>query len=178
MREQNYMETARTILRNLETGDAEDFYTLNLDPEVIKYTGNIPFDSLEAATDFLANYNPYQKYGVGRMAVIEKATSKFIGWCGLKYSPEMQEYDIGFRFFRQYWNQGFATETAQKCLEQGFRELHIRQIVGRAMQENTASIQVLKKLSMTRKGTFDFDGQEGVMYSLTKTDYEKRILQE
>ena len=43
----------------------------------------------------------------------------FLGWCGLKYSPDPGEYDIGFRLFRDYWNRGYATEAATACPEIG-----------------------------------------------------------
>lgn len=161
------LETERTIMRKLKIEDAEDFYGLNLDEAVLKYTGDKPFENLQAATDFLANYDQYEKYGVGRLAVIDKSTSKFIGWCGLKYSNQKNEYDIGFRFFRNYWNKGYATETAKKCLEFGFEELKIQKIVGRAMKANVGSIKVLEKIGMNFKETFDFDGQEGLIYETT-----------
>lgn len=163
----NIIETERTILRNLKTDDAYNFYNLNLDIEVLKYTEDIPFESIEKAFNFLANYDQNEKYAVGRMAVIEKKTNEFIGWCGLKYNPEKDEYDIGFRFFRKYWNQGYATETAYKCIEYGFQNLNIKKIVGRAMLDNKASIKVLEKLGMQFEKEFDFDGNVGVVYSIT-----------
>ena len=163
-----FIETERTILRNLIIEDAQDFYDLNLDNEVLKFTGDKPFENVQAAKDFLTNYDQYKKYNVGRLAVIEKTTLKFIGWCGLKYSLEKNEYDIGFRFYRQYWNNGYATETATKCLEFGFKDLGLQRIVGRVMKENTASIKVLEKIGMTLKETFDFDGHNGIIYELLK----------
>lgn len=151
--------------------DARDAYELNLDPEVLKYTGDEPFESVDAARVFLENYDQHAKYQVGRLAVIEKRTEKFIGWCGLKYHPESDEYDIGFRFKRSSWGLGLATETAQRCLAHGFQTLEIPVVMGRAMYANTASINVLDKLGMTFAGEFDFDGQSGVVYSISKADF-------
>ncbi len=168
MREFRNLETDRTILRKLTKEDAEDFYKLNLDEEVLKYTGDKPFDNLQASIDFLTSYDQYEKYGVGRLAVIEKTSLKFIGWCGLKYSPNINEYDIGFRFDRRYWNMGYATETSKKCINFGLSELGIEKIVGRAMKENIGSIKVLQKIGMTFKKNFDFLGREGVIYELIK----------
>lgn len=168
MKARVYLETERTIMRVLTVRDASDFYNLNLDLEVLKYTGDVPFETLELAKTFLSSYDQYEKYGVGRLAVIEKATSKFIGWCGLKYNPNEDIYDLGFRFFKQYWNQGFASETAKKCLDYGFNDLKLNRIVGRAMKENIASIKVLEKIGMNFKENFDFDGFEGVIYELRK----------
>ncbi len=160
------LETERTIMRNLTTDDAEDFYALNLDKEVIKYTGDEAFESVQEAKDFLLNYDQYERYGVGRLAVINKVSLRFIGWCGLKYSPEKDEYDIGFRFFREYWNKGYATETAKRCLEFGLNDLSLSRIVGRAMKANIASFKVLEKIGMIYKEDFDFEGKEGVVYEL------------
>ncbi len=160
------LETERTIMRIFTSSDAAYFYDLNLDPEVIKYTGDKPFKNQQEARTFLINYDQYEKYGVGRLAVIDKASSRFIGWCGLKYSPEKDEYDIGFRFFREYWNKGYATETAKRCLEFGLNDLSLSRIVGRAMKANIASIKVLEKTGMIYKEDFDFEGNEGVIYEL------------
>ena len=163
-----YIETERTIMRKLTKEDAIDFYTLNLDEEVLKFTGDKPFENIQTAVDFLTNYDQYEKYGVGRLAVIDKATLKFIGWCGLKYSQDKNEYDIGFRFYRNYWNKGYATETAKKYLDFGFSKLKIEKIVGRAMKENIGSIKVLEKIGMIFKENFDFEGQQGVIYELIR----------
>lgn len=75
-------------MRNLTIDDAEDFYNLNLDKEALRFTGDKPFLDLQAAKDFLKHYNQYSKFNVGRLAVINKSSSKFMGWCGLVSSPE------------------------------------------------------------------------------------------
>ena len=168
MKAVEYIETERTIMRKLTKEDAIDFYTLNLDVEVLKFTGDKPFKNIQTAVDFLTNYDQYEKYGVGRLAVIDKTTLKFIGWCGLKYSQDKNQYDIGFRFYRNYWNKGYATETAKKCLDFGFSKLKIEKIVGRVMKENIGSIKVLEKIGMTFKENFDFDGQQGVIYEIIR----------
>jgi ribosomal-protein-alanine N-acetyltransferase len=157
------IETERTIMRKLTKEDAENFYNLNLDEEVLKFTGDKPFENLQTAIDFLTNYDQYEKYGVGRLAVIDKETLKFIGWCGLKYNQDKNEYDIGFRFYKNYWNKGYATETAKKCLDFGFGKLKIEKIVGRA-------IKVLEKIGMIFKENFDFEGSEGLIYELIKKE--------
>ena len=170
MKEHDNIETERTIMRKLTREDANDFYSLNLDEEVLKFTGDKPFEDLQTAIDFLTNYDQYEKYGVGRFAVIDKESSKFLGWCGLKFSEDKNEYDIGFRFYKKYWNKGLATETAKKWLDFGFSELKMEKIIGRAMKENIGSIKVLEKIGMTFKEYFDFEGQQGVVYELSKKE--------
>jgi ribosomal-protein-alanine N-acetyltransferase len=132
------LETEITYSRNLTPKDADNFFNLNLDQEVLIYTGDKPFQTVEETKTFLEQYDQYEKYGVERLAVIEKRTNEFIGWCGLKFSPDLDEYDIGFRFHRQNWNKVLATETAKKCLEFGFDNLDLKEIVERAMKKNKA----------------------------------------
>ncbi|MEX1384553.1 GNAT family N-acetyltransferase, partial [Lutibacter sp.] len=103
--------TERLYLRELNVTDYNYFYNLNLDIDVLKYTGDKPFKNLQGAKKFLKNYNHYKKYGCGRWAVIDKNNDVFLGWCGIKFTQSLNEYDIGFRFFKKYWGKGFATES-------------------------------------------------------------------
>jgi RimJ/RimL family protein N-acetyltransferase len=40
------------------------------------------------------------------------------------------------------------------------------EIIGSAMKENISSIKVLEKIGLTYFKTFDFDGQEGLIYKV------------
>lgn len=162
------LETERTYLRELTIADAASFYRINLDKEVLQYTGDVAFESINHAKKFLENYDQYATYGVGRWAVIHKDTEEFLGWCGLKFTPKSNEYDIGFRFFKKYWNQGYATETAKACIEYGLHTLQLNTIVGRAMKANIASVKVLQKIGLSYERDFDFDGNLGVVYTPKK----------
>ena len=158
------IETERLYLRELNVKDAVSFYNLNLDEDVLKFTGDKPFKSIKSSKKFLENYDQYSKYGIGRWAVINKNNQEFLGWCGLKFTEKNKEYDIGFRFFKKHWNKGYATESAQSCIDYGLNKLKLKEIIGRAMKENQASIQVLKKIGLKYYRDFDFEGNAGVIY--------------
>ena len=144
------LETERLILRELNSGDALDFFKLNNDPLVIKYTGDVAFKDEYEAKEFLDNYpkSNYVKYSCGRWGVILKENNEWLGWCGLKYLPAGNEYDIGYRFYRKNWNKGYATESARACLQYGFKKMKLDRIVGHAMKGNLASIRVFEKIDM------------------------------
>lgn len=162
------LQTDRLLLREFLISDAESLYMLNDDYDVIKYTGDVPFLNVNEAKLFLKNYNPYKTFGFGRWAVIDKSNNEFLGWCGLKFSPELQETDIGFRFFKKNWNKGYATEAANACIHFGFDNLNLKKIVGRAMESNTASIKVLEKIGMQYVDVIDFKKHRGVLYQIQK----------
>ncbi len=140
-------ETPRLLLREFDVSDARALYELNSDPEVMRYTGDKPFSSIAEAETFVQDYDAYKKQGFGRWAVISKASGQLIGWCGLKRN-EKDLVDIGFRFFRDQWGKGYATEAAKATLDYGFEVLGLEQIIGRAARENAASLRVLEKLGM------------------------------
>lgn len=160
------LQTDRLLLRELNVNDSKSFYELNQNQNVIKYTGDTSFENITEAENFLRNYNDYEMNGFGRWAVIEKSSGEFLGWCGLKYVKEIDETDIGFRFFEKYWNRGFATESAMTCLKYGFEKLNLKTVVGRAMAENTASIKVLEKIGMKYEKEFDFVKHKGLIYRI------------
>ena len=141
------IETTRLLMRPFQVEDATGMFLLNNDPEVIKYTGDPPFDSIDHARDFIINYRNHEQHGYGRMSVLLKSTNEYIGWCGLSFNESTKETDIGFRILQNHWNKGYATEAADACLNYGF-QLGLDKIIGRAVKENAASIQVLKKVGM------------------------------
>ncbi|MBP6514648.1 MAG: GNAT family N-acetyltransferase [Steroidobacteraceae bacterium] len=163
--------TARLELRRFTTAEAQDFFDLNADPEVMRYTGEEPFASLAAARRFLADYDPYSRTGLGRWSLYLLATGEYIGWCGLKYLAHVDEVDVGYRLMRRAWGQGYATEAARFAMDFGFDERRLDVIVARAMHANGASIGVMKKLGMTWEKDFVESGLELCQYRVTRERY-------
>jgi RimJ/RimL family protein N-acetyltransferase len=143
------IETDRLLLRKFKEGDAPLLYELNLDPEVIRYTHD-PMTDVEHAGKVLDDVilPQYVLYDHGRWAVHLRSNLEFIGWCGLKYLRETNEVDIGYRFMKKFWDNGYATEAALACIEYGFNKLDLHRIVGRALPGNLSSIKVLEKRGM------------------------------
>ncbi len=143
------IHTERLILRKFTEKDAQLIFDLNKDADVIKYTMD-PISDIELAKKVLVEVilPQYALYNHGRWAVHLKSDLSFIGWCGLKARPERNEIDLGYRFVKNAWGNGYATEAAFASLNYGFKELNLSRIIGRAMPENIASIKVLEKCGM------------------------------
>jgi len=73
-----FLETERTVLRPFIIKDSISLFNLNHDPEVLKYTGDVPFPSLEEANNFIKQYINTQAPGLGRWAVSHKTTDQFL----------------------------------------------------------------------------------------------------
>jgi RimJ/RimL family protein N-acetyltransferase len=147
------IETERLLLREFTENDAQLLYQLNLDPDVIRYTLD-PILDVEHARRILRDIiiPQYRLYNHGRWAAHLKLDGEFIGWCGLKFLEELNEVDLGYRFMKKYWGQGYATEAAHATLDYGFQVLKLKRIVGRALPGNIASMKVLEKCGMKYVG--------------------------
>lgn len=152
-------QTPRLILRRFTEADAPLILALNGDPEIVKYVHEPILQTVEQAKKILLDIIlPQYKNNLGRWAIHTKNNMDFIGWCGLKYRPELDEIDLGYRLMQKAWGKGFATESAQYTLDHAFRNLDLKLITGRAHIENIASIKVLEKIGMDFIGESIEDG--------------------
>ncbi|WP_299210961.1 GNAT family N-acetyltransferase [uncultured Dokdonia sp.] len=165
------VKTDRLLLRPFQTGDGLHFFQMNADPKVIKYTGDTPFANQDAAHRFIETYDAYVTTGIGRWAVIRTSDDAFLGWCGLKYHPEERVVDIGFRFYRCYWGQGYATESAKAVIHYAFHTLKYPFLVAHAHVDNAASHAVIKKCEMLFVKDFDYDGISAKLYRIDNPEY-------
>lgn len=157
----------RLFLRELNKQDALSFFLLNKNPKNLKYTGDVPFTNLDNAKQFLMNYEEYHKNGFGRWAVVRKSDLKFLGWCGLKRVGD--EVDLGFRFYEEFWNNGYATESAKAVIEYAFKHLQLEKLVARCHPNNLASKQVINKLGFSLQTQKDYEGiLNAFIYTLHK----------
>src|SRR6266568_1472941 len=79
------LETDRLFLREYVEEDAEAFFRLNSDPEVLRFVPDKRLLNVEQARQILVDHPiaDYRKYGFGRGACILKSTGEQIGFADL-----------------------------------------------------------------------------------------------
>ena len=164
------LETDRLFLREYVEEDAEAFFKLNSDPEVLRFVPDKRLLNVEQARQILVDHPiaDYQKYGFGRGACILKSTGEQIGFAGLKYLEELGEVDVAFRLMRTHWGLGLATEAALASVRFGFADLGLKRIIGLVMSENIASVRVLEKTGLRYAETVMFWGSQFSKYVITQ----------
>jgi [ribosomal protein S5]-alanine N-acetyltransferase len=175
-----FKKTERLILREITPEDTQGLWELDSDVDVHKYLGNNPINSIEqckGVIEFIRQQ--YFDNGIGRWAMVEKKTNKFVGWAGLKLIKEeingrISYYDLGYRLIKQFWGQGFATEASVASLEFGFEQLNLKEIYAFADSRNKQSIHVLKKVGLQFKEKFNFKNIEHDWFEITYEDWIKR----
>lgn len=150
--------TDRLILREWLDQDIEPYVELNQDHEVLKYFPRLY--TREESTEEIKEFNQLLKnYGYTIYACELKNTNKFIGFVGLynrddlPFSPCVE---IGWRLAKQYWGNGYATEAAKKCLEIGFLDCNLEEIVSFTPKINKPSERVMQKIGMLHNPLDDF----------------------
>ncbi|WP_397363590.1 GNAT family N-acetyltransferase [Olleya sp. R77988] len=164
------IETDRLYLREFMIEDAIRFYKMNIDEEVIKYTGDTAFKSKNEAEVFLSKYNQYQLHNMGRWAVCDKQTDEFLGWCGLKYHPKDDIVEVGYRFYKHHWNKGYATESTKASIHYGFNTLKLKTIFAHAHVDNLASHKVIEKCGLQFVDQNNYDGMPANLYKIENPD--------
>lgn len=182
---QELLRTVRLRLRELEIEDAEALWHLDSDPEVLRFVGASPATDVEAYRARIVHvFRPAyaDPAGGGCFAAEELATNRFVGWvflrpgAGYRFAEAADfqpgDYEIGYRFLRDVWGQGYATESASALVEYGWRHYPTQRLVAVVVPEHRASRKVLEKLGLQHDGEFLEPGSNRVIarYVLTRFD--------
>lgn len=161
------LETERLRLRLFTPDDLQVMFKLGTDPDVIRYA-DTPARDLEEARQRLEKgpLSDYKKYGYGRFAVELKETGKVIGFCGIKYLPEIELPEVGYRYFKEYWGRGIGTEAALACVDFARKDLKLGKLIALIMPENIRSIRVAEKLGMRKGPLIHVYGVDALQYEM------------
>ena len=177
----NYLETERLILREFLPSDDVGMFELDSNPELHKYIGNNPIQTIEEARAIIKTVRQqYLDNGIGRLAAIEKSSGEFIGWSGLKFIKEYENnhinfYDVGYRLIPKFWGKGYATESAKAAISYGFTKLNLVDIIGSANIENVKSRRALEKCGLKFVEKFMWKNIHCDWLKITKEEWEKKI---
>ena len=80
----------------------------------------------------------------------------------------MDEVDLGYRFIKEYWGKGIATESARACIDLGFNSLGLKKMIAMVLPANSGSIRVLEKLNFKYEKDIIEDSQLAKLYLLIK----------
>jgi len=152
------ISTERLGLRKWKEPDIIPFASLNVDEEVMRYfPKTLNYDQTYEMVERIRLH--FENHGFGLYAVEKKDTNEFIGFTGFSI-PAFDSFftpciEIGWRFKKEEWNKGFATEAAKACLDFGFKKLNFDKVVSFTAIVNTRSENVMKRIGMTKTGEFN-----------------------
>ena len=103
-------------------------------------------------------------------AAVKKDSGEFIGWNEINNLDYTDDIEIGYRYFKNYWGKGYATEMSMALVDYGFNQLNLEKLVGVAMPGNKASLRVLEKIGMKYIGMRRYYGGDFAYYQILKSD--------
>lgn len=180
------LETPRLRIRNWRAGDANLFFEINSDPEVMAF---FPRRRSRAECDALMQeaQRRIDETGLGFFALALKHTDEPIGFLGLAptdLEPVLPDgtVEIGWRLAIRFWRQGYASEAAKAMLRHGFEVHGLKEIVSFAVEKNVRSTAVMTRLGMRHDPSRDFDHpripetaphlKRHVLYAIARADWQ------
>jgi len=122
---------------------------MSVDPKVMQHIGDgsvYHWTKDVALEKFKAGLSRQDGQALGNLAVYKKDGDRYIGWCGVCYSKFLDHMELGYRYCRDAWGKGYATEAARAVLGETYRVTDINEILACTHPDNTPSIRVLEKL--------------------------------
>lgn len=167
-----WLETLRIEMRAFHPDDFDDFFALDSDPRVMKYsTGGKPAPraAVEGAMRRVLRY-PALYPDLGAWYATRRDTGEFIGWFCFKYAGRSPDIEVGYRLMHRAWGQGFATEGATALVRFGFDDLGLHRIIGVTHKDNVASQRVLMKAGLRDRGWGRYYDQRLRLFAVTRDE--------
>jgi RimJ/RimL family protein N-acetyltransferase len=141
------LETARLLLRPLVQDDLDAYVELFADPEVTEFLGAGGTAGRDDAWRHMALLLGHERLrGWTNNAVVEKATGRVVGRCGLWQPEGWPGLEVGWALARSAWGHGYATEAASAWRDWAFAHLDAGELISVIHRDNRRSIRVAERI--------------------------------
>lgn len=144
-------ETERLILRGWEQRDFAalvDFYAN--DPASIFVGG--PRRGRDVAMWFMARMGQWALRGYGALAIEERASGAFAGWCGVNHYPDMNEPHVQYALVAAHRGKGYMTEAGRRVFAALFAVTGRDALLATIHPKNSASQATARRLGAAPTG--------------------------
>lgn len=155
-----WLTTERLALRRMHDRDLDWLASLYADPDVTRYLGGMKTRDQVQEMMRARILDYYETYpGLGIWMTVERASGQPVGFHLLNHIQGETILQVGYGLVTSAWGKGYATEMASALLEYAFTALALERIAGICSQENQASLRVLAKIGLERRGERFFPHQ-------------------
>jgi RimJ/RimL family protein N-acetyltransferase len=146
------IETERLLLRPVVEADIPALVALWCDPEVTRFLGGPrdPAKVQHAIEADLVNAKMGSPPPYGFVSVVEKASGRLIGDCGLaeKEVEGRAEVEVVYVLATDAWGRGYATEAASALRDYAVTRHGLRRLIALIDPENAPSARVAEKIGL------------------------------
>jgi len=154
-----YLFTSNRLgFREWNSDDLPIMASINADPKVMEFFPSI--QSVSQTEEFIKrNQKMFAENRFCYFAVELLETNELIGFIGLSQLTFESSFtpcvDVGWRIGLKYWNCGYATEGAKRCLLYAFEDLKLKEVFSVAPVINVKSIAIMHKIGMLQRTYFE-----------------------
>lgn len=161
----NIIKTQRLKLKKIKESDFDNLVKLFSDPDVMKYSVSGAF-SKEKVREILNNMlKDDNEKNLGVYVVFDKKNDLWMGIVGVAWI-EKNKVALVYRFFKEFWEKGYATEALQAFLKYISTNFSSVEVFAYIEEENKSSIKVAKKVGMQFQGKTIFHGIDVFSFKL------------
>ncbi len=164
----NLFESERLYVQPYTEADADIFFQLNGDAEIMQYIREPK--TKEQSDQFLEENLKFYKSnpGLGRFAVFTKADQQFAGSFSLLSIDKSENVHLGYALLKPFHGKGLATELVKASFEYVFRTIASDTVQALTVAENIGSQKVLSKCGFQFTGTMIHEEEEVMVYVLSR----------
>ena len=174
------LETDRLVLRRTVKSDIDEFFFIQLNPNIRRYLGtNRLGDDLEKNRKYF-NEEKYNELNYYRWTIVRKEDNNILGCIYLNIHDEKaRTAGIDYWIREDAWGNGYTTEASRKILNFAFDTLNINRIESCGGKDNPGTYKVMEKIGLKYEGErkegifYYYGGLENlVLYGITKEEYK------
>jgi RimJ/RimL family protein N-acetyltransferase len=160
------LETERLILRPFTEEDLDGYAAIMKEPEVTRFLGTgAPLTRAQAWENLAVIIGHQALRGYTQGAVVEKASGRLLGRCGL-WNPEgWPGLEVGWTLARDAWGHGYATEAGAAWRDYAFQTLHAPELLSVIHPDNTGSIRVARRIGHHYQRDIEITGVRCLLYA-------------
>ena len=174
------INTSRLSLRPISAADADDFYAVYSNPEVMRYWSTPPLANRDAASKLIDEIQEgFERQELLKWGIALLADDKLIGSVTLFHMDfTHRRAEIGYAQGRAYWGNGYMQEALKAVLNYAFETLNLHRIEADVDPRNDGSVRTLERLGFQREGylreRWQVNGeiQDALFYGLLRPDWE------
>jgi RimJ/RimL family protein N-acetyltransferase len=170
-----HLLTHRLRLRPYRPDDIAPMFEVFGDQEVMRFSQSGGDPSLDVTAARVQKLIDHQaKFGFSLWVVEDRETGVILGDCGLKQLEDGPEIEVGYRFAKAHWGQGYATEAAAASVRHGFNTLELPRIVAVVDPANLASCRVIEKIGLPYQRPAHYYGRQLSYFAVDRDPYLKQ----
>lgn len=173
------LESERLIYRRTVKSDIDEFFFIQLNPNLRKYLGMSKVgNNLIKNRDYF-DENKYNDKDYYRWTIVKKEDNKILGCIYLNiHDKKAKTAGIDYWIREDEWGCGYVTEAAKRILEFAFDTLDLNRIESCGAKDNPGTWKVMEHIGLKyegvrESGAFYYYGglTDLVMYGITRDEY-------